>query len=235
MKQPTILLGGSEGFHNGSIGDDDLSKRIYKDASTVVVIPTRGQVSARVIETWWALMTPMNHPFVRMFVEGMEVGHAYQQAVETILAHPMLKGFKYMLTLEEDNMPPPDGLLRLLESVKGYAAVGGLYWTKGPDGQPMVYGTPGDVPEYAPRVPEPEKLQECNGLGMGFTLFDLDVFRSVEPPWFVTMQEYDRVAGARAMTQDLYCFDKLRKAGHKIACDTRVRVGHYDKTSGVIW
>lgn len=235
MREPKIIISGLEGFHNDRGMGDGLRRRIYRDASTICVIPTRGEVSALVVDSWWNLMAPMNHPFIRMFVEGLEVGHAYQQAVEAILAHDQLKGFRYMLTLEEDNLPPPDGLLRLLESIDGYAAVGGLYWTKGPDGQPMCYGTPGEVPEYAPRVPEPDKLQDCNGLGMGFTLFDLSVFRDVEGPWFVTLQGWDPATGGRAMTQDLYCFDRLRKAGHKIACDTRVRVGHYDRHTGVIW
>ena len=37
-----------------------------------------------------------------------------------------------MLTLEDDNLPPPDGLLRLYESIEAgpYDAVGGLYWTR---------------------------------------------------------------------------------------------------------
>jgi hypothetical protein len=235
VREPKIIAPGLEGFHNERLGSEGQRRRMYHDASTLIVTPTRGQIEAQVVATWFNLMKPMNHPCMPLFVEGMEVGHAYQATVEAILADPNLSKFKYMLTLEEDNMPPPDGLLRLLESIEGYAAVGGLYWTKGEDGQPMCYGKPGEVHEYKPVEPEPEKLQECNGLGMGFTLFDLDVFRNVEPPWFVTLNEYDPTTGARAMTQDLYAFDKIRKAGYKVALDSRVRVGHYDKNTGVIW
>ena len=45
-----------------------------------------------------------------MFAVGMEVGEAYSQAIEAILAHPDLSKFKYILTMEHDNIPPPDGL-----------------------------------------------------------------------------------------------------------------------------
>jgi len=90
------------------------------------VVPTRGLISARVVENWMGLMTPMNNAFMRLFVSSMEVGDAYNAAVELILGHEALSKFKYLLTLEEDNMPPPDGLLKLYESIDGYAAVGGF-------------------------------------------------------------------------------------------------------------
>ena len=62
----------------------------YRDLSTVCVIPTRGKVDARVVESWWSLMPPMNQPFLRMMVKGMEVADAYNTAIETVLAHPVL-------------------------------------------------------------------------------------------------------------------------------------------------
>jgi hypothetical protein len=235
--KPQIIFGGDvAGLHNLSEDTNGRLERggMYRDQSTVVVIPTRGQISARVVESWWNLMAPMNHPLIRLFVEGMEVGAAYNAAVEMILSHPQLAQFRYMLTLEEDNLPPPDGLLTLLESIDGHAAVGGLYFTKGPGGQPMIYGKPGSVPMFAPQVPEREAVMECNGLGQGFTLFDLEVFKDMDAPWFETIQDWSPATGARAGTQDLVFFGKLREAGHKVACDTRVRVGHIDG-NGTVW
>lgn len=226
--EPQIIVGGNEGFHNVS---PDTQRRLkqgkqYKDLSTVCVIPTRGMIPARVVESWWGLTTPMNNAFVRLMVKGMEVGDAYNTAVEMILAHPQLKKFKYLLTLEEDNLPPPDGLLKLYENMGAYDAVGGLYWTKGEGGQPMIYGHPKGVMNFRPQVPVPESIQECNGLGMGFTLFRLSLFTELEKPWFVTTP---------VNTQDLYCFERMRKAGMRVACDTRVKVGHYDKEAEIVW
>jgi hypothetical protein len=232
-------MGTSPGVHN--LDPEASAERIrrgkaYRDLSTVCIIPTRGKIDARVVESWWSLAPPMNQPFIRLFVRGMEVADAYNVAVEQVLEHPQLRDWKYLLTLEEDNMPPPDGLLKLLESIDDYAVVGGLYWTKGHAGQPMVYGRPGSVPMFAPQVPEPETVVECNGLGMGFTLFRLDVFRDprIPRPWFKTVQTYDP-GGARSMTQDLYAFERIREAGYRVACDTRVRVGHFDSGQDIVW
>jgi hypothetical protein len=36
-------------------------------------------------------------------------------------------------------------------------------------------------------------------------------------------------------SQDLYFFGRLRELGYRVACDTRVKVGHYDVSTGVVW
>jgi hypothetical protein len=235
MTEPQIILGGDVGYHNRT--QRRSAKRVkdsgaYRDLSTVCVIPTRGTVPARVVESWMGLQSPMNQAFVRMFIEGMEVGAAYEKAVDTILNHDMLRGFRYMLTLEEDNVPPSDGLLRLFENIDRFAVVAGLYYTKGEAGMPMIYGDPKGILSFNPQTPVPGKVQECNGTGMGFTLFDLRLFREgkIERPFFRTQQD-DRGVG----TQDLYFAGKARQAGYRIASDNRVRVGHLDKTTGVCW
>jgi hypothetical protein len=240
MSDPQIIIGGDLGFHNSDLeaSKERLEKgKQYRDLSTICVIPTRGMIPARVVESWMGLMTPMNNAFMRIFISGMEVGDAYNAAVELVLGHEQLSKFKYLLTLEEDNMPPPDGLLKLYESIDEYVAVGGLYWTKGEGGQPMVYGDPKALLSFQPQVPKPESIHECNGLGMGFTLFDLDIFRDpkVEKPWFKTVQQWDPQTGAAVGTQDLYFFAKARKAGYRVASDTRVKVGHLDPSTGIVW
>ncbi len=239
MTKPQIITGGYEGIHNTSAETNERLRtgRSYEDLSTVCVIPTRGVIPARAVENWMGLMQPMNHPFVRMFVSGMEVGAAYSLAVETILGHPDIKDFKYMLTLEEDNLPPPDGLLKLYESIEDYAVVSGLYYTKGEGGLPMIYGRPGELPMFKPIPPQEGVLQECNGLGMGFNLFRLDMFRDerIPKPWFETIQKWDPNEGGQGFTQDLKFFHEIRQLDYKVACDTRVKVGHLDPSTGIVW
>jgi len=152
-----------------------------------------------------------------------------------ILANPELSTWKYMLTVEEDNCPPPDGLLKLYEGIEKFDCVAGLYWTKGEGGQPMVYGNPKSMPKnFIPQVPQPECLQECNGLGMGFNLFRLEMFKRMPPPWFRTVQEFNG-AGARAYTQDLWFFEQAGRQGFRFACDTRIKVGHWDQQHKMMW
>ena len=103
----------------------------------------------------------------------------------------------------------------LYENVDRFAAVGGLYWGKGEAGQPMIFGGPGMTPDFAPQVPMPDVVQERNGLGMGFTLVDLAVFRDerVPRPWFKTLQGHWPEYGPFGYTHDLYFFKSIISLG----------------------
>ena len=240
MVKPQIII---DDFENASNNKIELPERLqkndfYRDLSTICIIPTRGVIPAKVIQNWWGLMAPMNQKFIRMFVTGMEVGAAYTTAIEQIIANPVLRSWKYILTLEEDNMPPPDGLLKLYEGMEQFDVVGGLYWTKGDMGQPMIYGDP-SLPElnFIPQVPLPETIQQTNGLGMGFNLYKLDIFRDprVPRPYFKTVQEFSPYVGGRGYSQDLYFYENIKKLGYKVACDTRIKVGHFDYENDIVW
>lgn len=232
-----------QGIHNADLERSRarlVRGQTYQNLSTVWVTPIPEDppmIPAKVVfQSWMNLMTPMNQMVFKLPMVGMEVGDAYNKAVELILEHPMLSKARYMLTVEWDNLPPPDGLLKLYESMSKYDVVGGLYWTKGDCGQPMIYGDPKVMPRnFIPQVPIPDAVQPCNGLGMGFTLFKLSMFRKIPKPWFKTLQEYDPAGGARCATQDLYFFQNAAKEGFKFACDSRVKVGHLDVRSGEVW
>lgn len=207
---------------------------LYKNLSTIWITPTRGTMGTRVAFSWMNVMGAPNAPLAKVMAEGYEVGEAYNRILVQILSTPQFSPFQYILTVEEDNCPPPDGLLKLYESIQKYDAVGGLYWTKGEGGVPMIWGDPKSPNTYIPQPPIKDSLQECNGLGMGFTLFRLDMFRNPGfefGKWFKTVGE----KGA-FITQDLYFFQKAATLGYKFAVDTRVKVGHYDQNNGgVIW
>lgn len=240
MKPQIIIDPSHAGYHNSNPETQARLKQAksYKDQSTICIIPTRGMIPAKIVQSWWGLMSPMNQKFIRIFMVGMEVGEAYQNAIEQILSHPDLSKWKYILTLEEDNAIPPDGLIKLLENMDKYDAIGGLYYTKGIGGQPMCYGKPETMPRnFIPFPPKPNDLTECNGLGMGFTLFRMEMFKDpkLTKPWFKTEQKYTEGVGSSAFTQDLYFFNKARELGYKFACDSRVLVGHYDYENDMLW
>jgi len=230
------------GYHNTDIEQSQsrlFRSGYYKDCSTICLIPSRGMMPAKVTQSWLNMLPLMNQKFMRIFIIGMEIGEAYSQVIETILQDPNLSKWSFILTLEDDNMPPPDGLPKLVESInQGWDVVGGLYWTKGEEGQPMIYGDPKNTPvDFIPQVPALEAVQPCNGLGMGFTLFRLSVFKDqrLPKPFFKTLSEYREGQGVRAYTQDLYFFENIKKLGYRVACDTRVKVGHYDYERDIVW
>lgn len=219
------------GKHNQQI--DEAIKRVkdtsvWKKLDTIVLIPAGGTVPTKVVASWWNMYSPPNNGLFRMFAVGMEVGEAYSQAIENILAHPDLSKYKYILTIEHDNVVPPDGLVKLLERMEAhpeYACIGGLYWTKGEGGVPQIWGDPKDPQiNFRPQVPRPGELIECCGTGMGFNLFRLDMFKDekLRKPWFKTQTE------GGAATQDLYFWADARKHGYRCAIDCGVLVGHYD-------
>jgi len=179
------------------------------------------------------VMSAPNSALAKMCVEAFEVGKAYNEAITQVLSHPQLGKFPYIITVEEDNTPPADGLLNLYESIQHYDVVGGLYHIKGEGGSPMIWGDPKEPNSYIPQAVKKDEIQECNGLGMGFTLFRTDMFRN---PGFEFGQWFKTVSsGKDMMTQDLYFFRRAKELGYKFASDNRVKVGHFDIGSGEIW
>jgi hypothetical protein len=229
------------GFHNSNIRETQ--SRLIKDGSwkklrVVVIIPTADSIPAKVSLAIWNLMFPPNNGVARLLALGMEVGEAYSKTIENVINNPELSKWEYILTIEHDNAPPSDGVLKLigdLESNKNLAAVSGLYFTKGMGGVPQIWGDPDDpVLNFRPRVPKMEGLIECNGLGMGFTLYRMSLFKdpALRRPWFVSGPDKD---GNGMYTQDLYAWTDFRKFGYKCAVDCSVKVGHYDIETDTMW
>ncbi len=227
------------GRNNGDLGKTrsriDKSKS-WKKQRIIVLLPTAETIAAKVALSHWNLAFPPNNQVARLLAIGMEVGEAYSTAIEQILAHPELSQWEYILTIEHDNMPPPDGVLRLLERMEAnprFSCIGGLYFTKGIEGVSQIWGDPKDpVLNFRPQLPDANGgLVECCGTGMGFNLWRLKMFRDkkLRRPWFQT-QTKDGVA-----TQDLFFWTDARKYGYRCAVDCSVKVGHYDLREDVVW
>jgi hypothetical protein len=248
----------------------------YRDLSTVIVLPTPTEfIHGRVEAAIDGLMRPMNQklggplrisenlPLERLAVAGCEVADAYNQALTAIAANPDLSTWRFLLTVEHDNLPPPDGLIRLQARMyenartdadgkiqideKGipafnFLAIGGLYWTKGfGTGMPMIYGHPRELPiNFRPQPPLIDALQECRGVAMGFTLWNLqallkDPRLKKDGKWFTTKCSWDQAKGVELGTQDLVFCTAALQAGYRFAVDTAVKVGHYDFATGVVF
>jgi len=208
----------------------------WKRQRIILILPADSMIPAKVALSHWNLIFPPNNGVVRILAQGMEVGHAYSGAIEQVLSHPDFKDWEFVLALEQDNLPPQDGVLNLIEGLEThpeFAAIGGLYFTKGPGGVAQIWGDPNDpVHNFRPQVPKPETLQECCGTGMGFTMYRLSMFKDpkLRRPWFVTQKGNGGVS-----TQDLYFWTDARKYGYRCAIDTRIKVGHMEVSSGIVW
>lgn len=218
----------------------------YKDSSTVVIAPTRGEINYRVVASWQGMIGPMNQKRAFLFAQGDEVGRAYNNLIEAVLADPELSKWKYIMTVEDDNIQPPDAHIRLLESIESLQvdAVSGIYFTKGDINMPMAYGDPDEfsrtgVLEFKPRdirqALERGAFMRVNGIAMGCALWRMDLFRQIKGPWFVTVADHFPGEGTKAFTQDLWFCERARRAGKTFAVDFRVKVGHLDINTGRVY
>lgn len=227
------------GIHNGDVGKTrarlDKSKA-WKKQRIIVLLPADTTMATKVALSHWNLAFPPNNGVARLLAVGMEVGAAYSTAIEEVLKHPALSEWEYILTIESDNTPPADGVLRLLERMEDhprFSCIGGLYYTKGEGGVAQIWGDPKDpVLNFRPQLPDTNGgLVECCGTGMGFNLWRMKMFKDkrLRRPWFVT-QKKDGIA-----TQDLYFWNDARRYGYRCAIDCGVKVGHYDLATDTTW
>jgi len=204
----------------------------WKTNRIVVIIPTSEMISAKVCLAIWNLAFPPNEKVARILAVNEEVGVAYSKTIEHIITDPVLSQWEFILTIEHDNLPPPDGAIRLVEKMHQhpeFAAIGGLYFTKGYAGVAQIWGDIKDpILNFRPQLPDKNgSMVECVGVAMGFTLFRISMFKDqrIARPLFKTLRGN---GGEGYGTQDLSFWAKARGFGYRCAIDCSVRVGHYD-------
>lgn len=227
-----------EGLHNGR--PETIARLIeggsWKKQRVAVILPAGEKIHAKVALSLWNLIFPPNQMVLRILAQGMEVGDAYTKAIESCLADPNVSQWEYVLTVEHDNLPPADGVVKLIEAMEKhpeYAAIGGLYFTKGEGGVPQIWGDVKDpILNFRPQPPDPDGgIVECCGTGMGFTLFRMSMFKDERFPKPIFQTKADRNGVG---TQDLMFWAEARKYGYRCAIDCSVKVGHIDE-GGQIW
>jgi hypothetical protein len=241
MKPQLVVqdLAGANNLDLTHTADRLLRSGSWKKQRIIIILPAADSMPAKCALAMWNLAFPPNNGVVKILALGMEVGDAYSSAIEQILAHPDLKDWEYILTIEHDNAPPPDGVIRLvdrMEEHKGLSDIGGLYFTKGEGGVAQIWGDPTDPTlNFRPQPPDPNGgLKECCGTGMGFNLYRISMFKDVRlaRPWFRTKRGVD---GEGVATQDLAFWADARKYGYRCAIDCGCKVGHYDVATDTMW
>ena len=226
-----------EGWHNRDPGAQARVQKsgMWKQNRIVVLVPCGELVHTKVLMSLWSLVFPPNNPAVKILARGGEVGEAYSQAIEAILANRQIKDFEFLLTVEHDNTPPEGGVISLVEAMAEhpqYDAISGVYWTKGEGGVPLVLGDPADKEWHCRPQPPPApgEVKEVMSVPMGFCLWRLSMFRDerLRKPWFKTDTQ-----GA-VVTQDAYFWADAWPKGRRCAVHGGVRVGHVD-AEGFVW
>ena len=241
MTKPQIVSYDA-GHHNADLAAAHsrlLEGGSWKTQRVIMLIPAGKTISSKVALSWMNLIFPPNNGVLRWLCVNMEVGEAYSTAIEEILNNPHINTWEYILTVEHDNVPPPDGVLKLIKRMEAHpelSCIGGLYFTKGEEGVPQIWGDPRDpVLNFRPQLPDLNGgLVECCGTGMGFNLWRIEMFKDnrLRRPWFKTLTG---IEGKGVGTQDLYAWSDFRKYGYRCAVDCDVKVGHLDLATDKMW
>ena len=228
----------NSGYHNNDLVA--ASARLtesgsWKKQRIVYIVPTGDKIMAEAYLSHRNLIFPPNQAMVPILIKGAEVGAAFQTAIDAVLANPGLREFEYFFTLEHDNIAPlGTEVLRLIKAMEAhpeYATISGLYWTKGEGGVPQIWGVIKDpVQNFRPQTPIPGQVIECYGLGMGFALYRMSMFRELDAkkiprPWFKTVGKDPTDQGVG--TQDLFFWGRVaRPNGFRCAVDCDTLIGH---------
>jgi hypothetical protein len=90
----------------------------FRDRSVVTLYATRGMVPIEAAIAWMRISYPMNEKRSFIHRKKQEVASAYNWMVEACInPKSTVTSYKYLLTLEEDNIPPHDGLLKLFQTI----------------------------------------------------------------------------------------------------------------------
>jgi hypothetical protein len=211
----------------------------WKKQRVVWMVPAGQTIPSQAWLAHRSVIFPPNQAMTPILIKDAEVGAAYEEGINFVINHPVLKDWEYLLTVEADNIPAPDGVLKLIAAMEAhpeYHCIGGLYWTKGEGGVPQIWGDITDPePNFRPQKPKVGEIVECWGAGMGFNLWRMSMFhdmakRKVPRPWFKTQ------AGLTGTgTQDLFFWRLARAHGYRCAVDCSTLVGHLDPGTGIVW
>lgn len=154
---------------------------------------------------------------------GRNVLYNYQKAERIV----KVEGYDYLMTVEDDILPPPDALEKMI-AVDADIAYGVYCFRKGkptinvarPDDQQQSYSLPNNLAEWQRNF---GNVIDCGGLGLGCTLIKREVF---------DVLTFHSVPGHDADTQ--LSID-ARRLGLSQKCDTTVLCGHRHANNQIIW
>lgn len=133
----------------------------------------------------------------------------------------------YLLYVDDDMILPNDSIDRLLAHNKEIIGVNSYSRTLPLSSTVMMmdekgeYKDPSKNTEFAMKVPE--ELFEVLAVGTGVALIKMEVFETINKPWFKFDIHRD---GYMIQGEDAWFCSQARKEGYKIWCDGSLEIGH---------
>ena len=148
-------------------------------------------------------------------------GQSPAEARNVIIKQALQYDCTHVFFMDDDMAFPPDTLMRLLKH--DLDVVTGLYLMRSYPHFPCIFDEafPDGKCKFAFLSPETKGVIPIVNCGLGAVLIKTEVFKAMKEPW-VTLGEIDPTGWC----DDVAFFNRVRKAGFKMFCDTDVRVGH---------
>lgn len=123
------------------------------------------------------------------------------------------KDYDYLMCIDADITFPANAINTLLSRNKHI--IGGAYNKRG--------RLPRESTVNAPPGPMPTQPFKVDGLGMGFVLINMGVFKLIDKPWFY----YEFANGTNDFYgEDYSFFKKVRSKGLEVWCDPTIELDH---------
>jgi hypothetical protein len=167
---------------------------------------------------------------------SIAVGNFIPAQRELIMSDAVAEDFDYLFFVDDDIQLPEHALAMLIETAEAdpsTAAVGGLYYSRD-SARPMAVEDWDSNDTSSAHIPAftSTSTSTVAGIGFGCALLRVSAAKTFKPPYFPA-HIYIELSARRARQCDedyLYC-ERVRKSGHIVRLDARVRCRHYDRAS----
>lgn len=182
------------------------------------------------------LKIPTNIAYQKHNAFGRPVADNYND----IVIKALQENADYLITIEDDTFPPSDAIEKLVKLANEWNFVNptttyplnyaptlcafGAWYTKKEHPRTGVHIIMNKDGKREFLNTDDGKIYECYTLAMGCSIYPMDMFKKISPPWFVTTPQ---------LSQDSYFSQKARDAGFKLYCDTSIKCKHIAKDGEV--
>jgi hypothetical protein len=202
-----------------------LIKQNKKELNIVIATPSvRAEVPMQFHQAVIAMLLKTREKYPNMKFATMTAGNTYVHMARQQMTDSFIDNTEgdYMLWIDDDNIPPEDGLIRLLEREKD--VIGGLYFKRKAPYEPIIMmkrrqgiGSERRADLYRKGMGKPFKVHST---GFGFMLVKREVLEQMRA---MRMSHFSMKVG---LGEDIWFCIQAQGAGYDIWIDPLVEVGH---------
>ena len=201
-----------------------LKKQAKGEIQVVIATPSvRSEVPMQFHQAVIAMILKTREKYPNIKFATMTSGNTYvHQSRQDMTDRFLETDADYMLWIDDDNIPPEDGLIRLIENKKDI--IGGLYFKRRPPYEPLIMmkrrqgiGSERRADIYRKNTSKPFKVHST---GFGFILIKREVLEMMRA---MRVAHFSMKVG---LGEDIWFCVQAQGAGFDIWIDPNVEVGH---------